>query len=424
MTANQCLKNAVRVLTILSLGTVSVAAEVDLPDGFTDEVVASALDEPVGMAFLPDGRILVIEQRSGAVRLIVDSQRGSVDPLITVPSVNSSGNEQGLLGIAVDPDFPARPYIYVFFSHARTRTSCISMFTVAGDLNDPAGRNLTVALSSQFNLITDIPDEASNHNGGTLRFGPDKMLYVSLGDDATPCSAQDSTDLRGCILRLNVAGMPQPGGSGPPAKSALAAKGNPYPGPTDNARLNYCIGLRNPFRFSIDPATGDLLIADVGQNAFEEVDWSRHGHENFGWPFREGPATRKVGGCTERGGSRCTAFEAPVAYYDRTGFTASIIAGGLYRAVGTAPRCFPSSYNGDFFYAEYYQGWLRRIKHSDSTWRAAPPEPGQPGPDNWATGLSCPADFLVGPDGALYYVSQFSDYRPNSGSIHRIVRPK
>lgn len=420
--------------SILRLGTVALAAisaalpmysataAVSLPAGFTDQIIVQGLDQPVGIAFLPDGRLLVIEQRSAAVRLIVGGQLSPNNPILTVPSVNSSGNERGLLGIAVDPAFPSRPYIYVYFSHAGTNTNYISMFTVTGDVGDPTSGNLTVSPASQFNLITDIPDAASNHNGGTLRFGPDGLLYVSSGDDATPCSAQDSTDLRGCILRLKVSGMPL-AGSGPPAKSLLVPPGNPYPGPTDNARLNYCIGLRNPFRFSIDRATGDLFIADVGQNIWEEADWSQTGHENFGWPFREGPAVQTVGGCTEPGGSGNATYDSPMAYYNRSTFTASIIAGGLYRGVNGSELTFPTSYDGDFFYLDYYQGWLRRLKRSGSTWSIAPPEPGQPDVTNWATGLPSASDFLVGPDGALYYVSQFTAFQPNSGSVHRIVHP-
>jgi glucose/arabinose dehydrogenase len=401
---------------------VTTTATLSLPTGFVDETIVQGLNEPVGMAFLPDGRLFVIEQRSAAVRLIVGGHLSPVNPIFTVPSVNSSGNEQGLLGIAVDPAFPARPYIYVYFNHAGTSTIYLSMFTVTGDVSDPTSGNLSVSLASQFNLVTDIPDAATNHNGGTLRFGPDSMLYVSSGDDATPCSAQDSTDLRGCILRLKVSGMPL-SGSGPPAKSLLVAPGNPYPGPTDNARLNYCIGLRNPYRFSIDHATGDLLIADVGENQYEEVDWAQSGHMNFGWPFREGPTVHTVGGCVEPGGPGASTYDSPITYYNRTGFTAAIIAGGLYRGVQGSGWTFPTTYDGDFFYSDYYQGWLRRIKRSGSTWALASPEAGQPDPTNWATGLSSPSDFLVGPDGALYYVSQFSAFQPNSGSVHRIVHP-
>src|SRR3990170_2177076 len=182
MTARQCAQTAagVLVLWISQMLTLTAMAAVSLPAGFADETIVSGLDQPVGMAFVHDGRILVIEQRSAAVRLIVRGQFGSVDPLFTVPAVNAAGNEQGLLGIAADPDFPTRPYIYVFFSHAGTSTSYLSMFTVTGDVSDPTSGNLTISLGSQFNLLTDIPDVASNHNAGTLRFGPDKMLYVSL----------------------------------------------------------------------------------------------------------------------------------------------------------------------------------------------------------------------------------------------------
>src|SRR5262249_11931446 len=154
----------------------------------------------------------------------------------------------------------------------------IAMFTASGDLSSPASSNL--ALGSRFNIITDIPDNASNHNGGTLRFGPDGMLYASMGEDGDPCGAQDSTRFKGVILRLDVSALPQPG-SGPPAKSLIRpATGNPFPATNANAGLTYCYGLRNPFRFHIDAASGRLYIADVGEGTWEEVD-EAIGGENF-----------------------------------------------------------------------------------------------------------------------------------------------
>ena len=102
-----------------------------------------------------------------------------------------------------------------------------------------------------MNLITDIPDNASNHNGGTLRFGPDGKLYASLGEDADRCSAQDSTRFKGNILRLQVASLPDTG-TAQPSKAALAPPDNPFPGGNANAALVFAYGLRNPFRFQID----------------------------------------------------------------------------------------------------------------------------------------------------------------------------
>jgi glucose/arabinose dehydrogenase len=295
------------------------------------------------------------------------------------------------------------------------------MFPVSGDLSDPASDSLIISGAGRYNILTDLPDNANNHNGGTLRFGPDGRLYLSLGEDAVPCAAQDSSGLRGMILRLAVDSLPG-AGAGPAPKSSITPPNNPFVASTNaNARLCYCFGLRNPFRFNIDPPTGDLFIADVGQNTWEEVSLSESGGENFGWPFREGPAVRTQAGCSEPGGPGAASYTAPIAYYDRTGFTASVISGGIYRPKNyPLDFSFPPEYTGDGFYADYYQGFLRRIKKSGAVWITPPPVPGQPNANDWANGLQSPSDFQVGPDGALYYISQFVSFTPNTGSLHRI----
>lgn len=384
-------------------------AVVDLPDDFQDQLVVAGLNQPTSMAFLPDGRALVIEQKNRNIRLVVGGAIGSVDPILNIADVLNVGNEQGLLGIAIDPGWPVRPYVYVYFDRSPGNVIYIAMFTASGDLSNPASSNL--ALGSRYNIITDIPDIASNHNGGTLRFGPDGMLYASLGEDGNPCGAQDSTLFKGVILRLDVSALPQPG-SGPAPKSLIRPASNPFPATNANAGLAYCYGLRNPFRFHIDPQTGKLYIADVGEGTWEEVD-EAVGGENFGWPFREALQVRTVGGCTEPPGTG--SYDPPIAEYDRTGFTAAIISATLYRPVPGGVRSFPAPYNGSYFYAEYYQGFLRRVVKSGSSWVTPPVVPGQPNAIDWGTGISNVADWIIGPDGALYYVKQFP------GEIHRIV---
>ena len=398
-----------------ALGAAEPVARAALPTGFADEVVKSGLSQPASFAFLPDGRILVVEQVTKRIRLVVGGGFGATDPMHTIVDVNTSGNERGLLGIAVDPGYPARPYIYVYFSHsAATPTNYISMFALTGDLDDGTSANLQVDAGSRFNILTDIPDDASNHNAGTLRFGPDGALYASIGEDADHCAAQTTTSLKGVILRLSVASLPG-AGSGPPAKSTLVPSGNPFSGPNDNARLTFAYGLRNPFRFQIDALTGELFIADVGAGEYEEANRAAGG-ENFGWPFREGPEIRTPGGCSEPGGPGGSSYDAPITYYNRTGFTAAIIGGGLYRQVDYPfDMSFPPEYDGDYFFAEYYQGFMRRVKESGGIWSPAP-APGQPNEDDWATGLSTPGDFLPGADGALYYLSQFG----GGGTLRRI----
>jgi len=388
-----------------------------VPTDFSDQSVKSGFSQPVGFAFLPDGRALVIEQVTAQIRLVVNGSFGTTDPLVTVPSVNTSGNERGLLGIDVDAGWPARPYIYIYYSHSGTSTNYLSMYEATGDLSDPNSGNLQIIPGSLYHLLTDIPDNAYNHNGGTVRVGIDDMLYVSIGDDANQCTAQELSDLRGMVLRLDVSSMPG-GGSGPPAKSAITPADNPFTSLDPNTRLVYCYGLRNPFRFNIDAVTGDLFIADVGLVDYEEVNQSTGG-ENFGWPFREGPMLRTPGGCSEPGGPGGTTYDSPIAYYDRSGFTASIVSGGLYRPVSwPADDSFPPEYEGDCFYVEYYQGWMRRLTWDGAQWVQAAPVAGQPSANNWATGLTYGSDFQVGPDGALWYILQFGG---SGGELRRIA---
>jgi glucose/arabinose dehydrogenase len=361
------------------------------------------------MAFLPDGRVLFVEQKTRNIRILVN---GAASTIHTVADVNTTGNERGLLGITVDPSWPSRPYVYAHFDHTPGNVIYVSMFTVSGDLTDAGSADLSVV--SRYDILTDIPDDQDNHNGGTVRFGKDGMLYVSLGEDAVPCAAQDSTQLQGVILRLDVSALPL-GGSGPPAKSVITPADNPYPSTDANAGLTFCHGLRNPFRFHVDPLSGNLYVADVGAGEWEEVS-EASGGENFGWPLREGPETRVVGACPEPGGSGNYPYAPPIAYYDRTGFSAAIVSATLYRPVSGGAYSFPpEEYSGSCFYAEYYQGFVRRVVKSGSAWVAAPPVPGQPDGVNWATGIANVADWMVGPDGALYYVKQFP------GEIRRIV---
>ncbi|MEK7330348.1 MAG: PQQ-dependent sugar dehydrogenase, partial [Candidatus Eisenbacteria bacterium] len=166
-----------------ALGSLALSAPVArsqsvVPTGFSDQQMMSGLDYPVGMAFLPDGRLLVIEQKTATVQLVIFGAITVASPILTVPEVNTSGAEQGLLGIAVDPGWPTYNYIYLHYDHAGDSKLRISRFLVTGDLNFTGGGNLAISPTSRYDVLADIPDLAPNHNGGTLRFGPDGMLYA------------------------------------------------------------------------------------------------------------------------------------------------------------------------------------------------------------------------------------------------------
>jgi glucose/arabinose dehydrogenase len=387
----------------------SLASAQTLPSTFFHDTLVPGLNEPVGMAFLPDGRLLIIEQRTAAIKVWTGGVTASL--VGTVPGVNSAGNEQGLLGIAVDPNWPARPYVYVWFDSNASPNMRLAMFTVTGDLSNPASTNLV--LGAQYNIVTDIPDNASNHNGGSVRFGIDGKLYLSIGDDAGSCNAQNLSSSLGCVWRIEVSGLPG-AGAGPPAKATLIPVGNPYAGPTDNARLVWCHGLRNPFRFHIDSVTGYLYIADVGQNAWEEYDEVTAGGQNLGWPWFEGNAA--FSSC----GGTAPASVPPIATWSHASGAGSIMSLGRYRNSVGGTSSFGAGYEGDCFYLDYYVGSIRRLKHNGVSWITPPAVAGQPNATDWATGFVSLADAAVGSDGAIYYVRQFAPGFAGPGSLGRI----
>jgi glucose/arabinose dehydrogenase len=401
----------VPVLCCLLLCPTATPVLATLPTSFQDEVIVSGLDLPTSFDFLPDGRILITEKISGKVRLLVNGTL-SPTPVLTLTDVNSDGWERGLLGIAVDPAWPTRPYIYLHYDRLTTNTINLARFKGTGDLNNWGSANL--AFGNRYNILVDIPDQNESHNGGTLRFDKNGLLYESIGDDSTPCAAQDSSDFRGKILRLAVSGLPDLG-SGPPTKLAITPTQHPFPNTNPNAGLVYCRGLRNPFRFQIDPDTGHLLIGDVGLDSYEELDEGRGG-ENFGWPFREGPAIQTFAPCQEPGGSGTQTYTGYIATYDRTQApSAAIVAGPRYWRVHSALNAFPPEYNGAVFYTDYYYGFIRVIQRVGDAWLPMPPVPGQPNATDWATGMDEIVEMREGPDGALYVLDLFP------GSLHRIV---
>ena len=388
-----------------------------VPTGFQDQLVVGGLRRPVGMARLADGRVLVVEQVTARIRLIVNGALAATDPVCTVAEVRTSGSEQGLLGIAVDPQWPTRPYVYVHYDHSLNANIHVARFTATGDLAFTGNGSFSIDPATRHVILADIPDNASNHNGGTLRFGPDGMLYVSLGEDAVPCASQDTVSLRGVILRFDVSGLPA-GPGGPPAKGAITPATNPFVGhASESARLVWALGLRNPFRFSID-TNGEIFIGDVGQGTWEEISRAPAGGTNLGWPLFEGfdPYSSCVGVSS-------SGMTAPLYSYAHGPSSQSVMGGPVYRypTCSTPFQAFPVEYHGDYFFSDYYQGFLRRLKGSASTWALAPPVAGQPNSENWGTGFGQVSDWAIGCDGALWYCRQSVNFQDNTGEIRRIA---
>lgn len=386
------------LLAVLAAALPGAAHSQILPTGFAFELAVGPpfASEPSAFAFLSDGRIFLTERFSANVRLAAVGATSSA-LILTIPNV-SVLSERGLLGVAVDPEWPTRPYVY--FSYTRTDgQSILAMYTASGALTNPASTSIT--LSSPFVLLQ-TPDLLDNHNGGTVRFGLDGMLYASWGDDGTPCNGQDLTALNGKIVRLDVSGMPG-AGSGPPPKADVTPADNPFVAdPNENARLVYVWGLRNPFRFTFDPSTGDLFLGDAGAQAWEEVDRvpaAGGSGSNYGWPILEGPASPGFGlTCGQN-----NTFTPPIHYYAHVGALPSAVLGGpLYRAVTPTAVSLPPSYDGSYFLYDWGGNWIRRLVLGPTGWEVAPAVPGQPSADHWGEDFAFLADFQEGPDGALY----------------------
>ncbi len=240
------------------------------------------------MAFLPDGRLLVIEQ-PGRIRLVVGGVLAA-RALHAMPEVNSPDpptTERGLLGDRGGSRFPsATLHLRVLLEHNTRGEPARAIHGGGTGLNNPSSTALTIG--SKVVLLAGIPDQASNHNSGTLKFGLDKTLYVSVGDDADvrgsdarPAQGQDLPDQGGPLV-----GKPPT----PVDPATLVPRTNPFVGHASvNARLVWSYGLRNPFRITVDRLTGVLFIADVGQSKVEEASRaSANGGDNFGWPYYEG----------------------------------------------------------------------------------------------------------------------------------------
>ena len=391
-----------------------------LPAGFTDHTIATGFDFPVNMAFLPDGRLLFVQHYDGKVRLIANGALAPGDPVCVIDSVNSS-SERGLLGIAIDPGWPARPYVYLQFTWTGGPFERIARYTATGDLDFTGDGHLSISNASRFEILPNLTDSVQFHNGGTLQFGPDGMLYSSVGDDVGAfCGAQAKGLLRGKILRLDVSSLP-PGPGGPPALATITPADNPFVAdPRPTARLVWQFGLRNPFSFEIDPASGNLVIAEPGDNTYEELDLATAPGLNFGFPYYEGP---RWTGYPCANPDTLGGITGPIYYYDRTEFThgAAIVTGGVYHRPATGADRFPAEYEGDIFLSDVGEGFLRRLHFDGTSWVLAAPVAGQPNATDWALNMDGTTDYVERPDGSLWYCKHAEGLFSASGEIHRIT---
>src|SRR5215211_3309821 len=364
----------VATLVGLSIGTAQGAA--NLPTGFTDSSppFVSGLTNPTDMEFAPDGRLFITED-AGRVRIAKPD--GTLSTFLNISTKVDSKGERGLLALTFDPGFSTNHYLYLHYTRKGTSTTPphnrVVRVTAGGDSAVSGSEQLIFRLGNQS-----AANEFPQFMGGALDFKNGK-LYVATGDNDTPDKAQQLTNLFGKMLRIN--------------KDGTIPTNNPfYSTATGNNRAIWALGLRNPFKFAIQPAMGTIFINDVGEKAWEEINQLEKG-ANYGWPVHEGVVNDPP-------------YVDPIFAYehsgDDTGTTGCAITGGTFYEPATVQ--FPGSYLGDYFFADLCNGWIRSYDTANNT------------ASGFATGLSSVVDLEVSNEGALYLLS-----RGTPGSVDKIT---
>ncbi len=334
------------LLTIAAFASASCAAErgpqppprvpADVARGVTLTRIADGLDKPVALTFAPgdaDQRLFVVE-KVGRVRILLDDRlQPKATPFLDLRDRVSTSTEQGLLGLAFHPDYARTRRFYVNLTDRKGDTRVLEFRTRADDPDhaDPASERELLYVEQPY----------ANHNGGNLVFGPDGKLYVGLGDGGSAGdpygNGQNDRALLGKMLRLDV--------------EARDASGRPRPEIVAK-------GLRNPWRYSFDRATGDLWIADVGQNRWEEIDvlpaaalarTDAAPLPNFGWNIAEGRHCFKPSNC------RTDGLIPPILEYGHDQ-GCSITGGFVYHG-----HALPAL-AGAYFYADYCTAIVRSLR--------------------------------------------------------------
>ncbi len=439
-----------------------------LPPGFTDSVVFSGLTLPTAVRFSPDGRVFVAE-KSGVIK-VFDSLTSTTPKVFADLSASVHhplSSDRGLLGLALDPNFPAQPYVYVLYTYDAKIGGTAPLWPVDSCPSPPGNSGCVVsgrlsrlqangdAMTGTENvLVNDWCQQFASHSIGDLAFGSDGALYASAGEGAdytttdygqfaaNPCNdppagpgvaetipASEGGSLRSQSLR-RTAGQPA-------TLDGTLIRVNPATGaglpdnplansPDPNLRRIVGYGLRNPFRFAIRPGTSEVWLGNVGWETAEAIDVVNNPIaqpvKNFGWPCYEGSGVQPV--WQRLGLDMCQSLysapgqvTAPFYSYQHTdqvvpgeGCPAdqqgTVISGLAFQSTSGDP--YPPEYDGALFFADYDRGCIWAMERNGS---------GLPSPANIKTfqpNAANPVDLQIGPGGDLYYV----DYV--NGEIHRI----
>jgi glucose/arabinose dehydrogenase len=344
---------ALRRVGILAAGLLGslVATATDLPPDLSLELFADGFTRPIAVRNAGDGsgRLFVVEQ-AGRI-LVVEGGVVLTTAFLDISSVvDSTGNEQGLLGLAFHPDFSNNGLFFVNYTYdpgAGPDRTWVARYEVSA--TNPNQADLSSALE-----ILDFAQNGSNHNAGDMHFGPDGYLYIAVGDGGgsrdPDALAQNLGSLLGSMLRIDIdGGLPY-----------AVPVGNPFVGEGGAAPEIWSYGLRNPWRFSFDRLNGDIFIGDVGQGSREEVNRqpaSSDGGENYGWSCMEGDLAVNYNPCD---GSPLT---APILVYSHTP-ECSVTGGYLYRGnIG--------GLHGRYVFGDYCSGRIWFAVPDNGNWVAA-----------------------------------------------------
>ena len=356
-----------------------VCSATEVPPGFIAETIATNLNAATAIAPAPDGRIFIADQ-TGPV-LVWKNGRVLDTPALTLHVTDYW--ERGVIGLALDPDFPRAPYLYLLYVTDRPFVHhVLSRFTVGGERIDPASEKILLEGDDQATLGGGVK---AGHQGGTLRFGADGKLYVSLGEQTAGEPSQKLDTLQGKILRLN--------------RDGSIPDDNPFlTHTTGKYRVIYARGVRNSFGLAAQSKAdgGRMFFTDVGGSAFEEVNELKPG-ANYGWPRAEGFSTN-------------AAFTNPLhAYSPMIGHS---IVGGVF-----LPRTdnWPEKWCGKFLFADFMKHWVK-VLDPDAPAKVI----------TFAKGFNGPVATELAPDGSLLVLNRGAVWRDpkkfvaNAGSLVRI----